>query len=374
MKSTLERTRAQRFIEIAERGTLPVPLYYYGASTGRWSAAKGGAINLQNMKRGSFLRKAIMAPKGYVLAVADLSQIEPRVLGWLADYEDVLDLFRSGVDVYASFGAQMFGVPGMTKDTHPLLRQSSKSALLGCGFQLGWASFAGQLLTGFLGAPPLRYKKADAKLLGVTASMVQSFLGWDENNKKMNEIPHTCTEEELLIHCIATKAIVEKYRTAAYPVTGFWELLQSLIERSLIGGEEYNHKDVLLFRKGEIIMANGMALRYPDIRAEKDKKGRTTYSYFDGLAHTNLYAGKICNNVTQGTARIVMSDGLLRIDKCYDVVGTVHDEGLSLVPETEAEMGFKWMLKQMTQEPKWLPGIPLAADGGFHKRYGLAKN
>jgi hypothetical protein len=28
----------------------------------------------------------------------------------------------------------------------------------------------------------------------------------------------------------------------------------------------------------------------------------------------------------------------------------------------------------MTMEPKYMPGIPLAADGGAHKRYGLAKN
>jgi DNA polymerase len=37
VKSTLEETRTERFIKIAERGTLPVPLRYYGAHTGRWS-------------------------------------------------------------------------------------------------------------------------------------------------------------------------------------------------------------------------------------------------------------------------------------------------------------------------------------------------
>ena len=53
VKSTLERTRAQRFVDIAQRGTLPVPLNYYGAHTGRWSASKGSGLNLQNLKRGS---------------------------------------------------------------------------------------------------------------------------------------------------------------------------------------------------------------------------------------------------------------------------------------------------------------------------------
>jgi DNA polymerase I-like protein with 3'-5' exonuclease and polymerase domains len=83
------------------RGRLPVPLNYYGAHTGRWSASKGSGLNLQNLKRGSFLRKSIMAPDGYTLVVCDLSQIEPRVLAWLADYEALLNIFSSGQDAYA---------------------------------------------------------------------------------------------------------------------------------------------------------------------------------------------------------------------------------------------------------------------------------
>jgi len=194
VKSTTERTRAQRFLDISQRGKLPVPLSYYGTTTGRWSAAKGSAINMQNLKRGSFLRKAIMAPDGYQLVVGDLSQIEPRVLAWLADYADMLDIFRAGGDPYAAFGSQMFNIPNLTKESHPDLRQSAKSALLGCGYGLGWASFASQLLTGFLGAPPQRYDKAFAKTLGVDQEYAQRFIDWEDNVTKMLEIPHTCTD------------------------------------------------------------------------------------------------------------------------------------------------------------------------------------
>ena len=144
VKSTLERTRAQRFVDISERGTLPVPLNYYGAHTGRWSASKGSGLNLQNLKRGSFLRKSIQAPKGYTLVVCDLSQIEPRVLAYLADYQALLEIFASGQDAYAAFGAQMFGIAGLNKKDHADLRQSAKSALLGCGYGMGWASCAAQ--------------------------------------------------------------------------------------------------------------------------------------------------------------------------------------------------------------------------------------
>jgi DNA polymerase len=374
VKSTSERTRAQRFLDIADRGNLPVPLSYYGAATGRWTAAKGSAINMQNLKRGSFLRKAILAPEGHVIVVGDLSQIEPRVLAWLADYQELINIFRSGGDPYARFGAEMFNIPGMTKDSHPVERQSAKSALLGAGYQLGWASFAAQLLTGFLGAPPKRYSREEAKQLGVVGADVQKFLSWDENLKKMEEIPHTCTDLELAIHCLAAKAIIDKYRTASWPVVAFWELMGILIEQSLYKGKEYTHK-CLTFRKGEIVLPSGMSVRYPDLRPDQDERGRVQWSYADGKdgKRSKLYAGKVTNNVVQGTARCVMTDGMLRIGKRYPVCGTVHDEALCIAPESEADEAKDYLLACMTVQPSYMPGIPLAADGGANRRYGLAK-
>ena len=370
VKSTTERTRAQRFLDISQRGKLPVPLSYYGALSGRWTAAKGSAINMQNLKRGSFLRKAIMAPEGYSLVVGDLSQIEPRVLAWLSDYHEMLDIFRSGGDPYAAFGAQMFNIPGLTKESHPDLRQSAKSALLGCGYGLGWASFASQLLVGFLGAPPVRYEKAFAKALGVDQAYAQKFIDWEDNVTKMLEIPHTCTQQELLTHCLAAKKIIDIYRATAHPVATFWERCSNLIASCLYGGEVFQYK-CLTFSKERIELPNGMSLLYPDLRLDKDEKGRSQWVY--GPKATKLYAGKVTNNVTQAVARIVMTDGMLRVTKKYPVVGTVHDEQIVLVPDAEVNQAKPWVLEQMTLEPKYLPGIPLAADGGAHRRYGEAK-
>lgn len=374
VKSTLERTRAQRFLDISQRGALPVPLAYFGALTGRWQALRGSAINMQNMKRGSFLRRAIMAPEGYAIGVGDLSQIEPRVLAWLADYDKLLDIFRAGGDPYATFGTQMFNLPGLNKEEHPVLRQSSKSALLGAGYQLGWASFAAQLLVGFLGAPPKRYTKAEAKDLGVTQEHVERFLGWQDNLDAMAKIARVCTDEELLIHCLAAKAIIDKYRAAAEPVVKFWEFLGEMIHRCLLGGEVVDYKGCLQFRRGEIELANGMVMQYPDLEAKRVKRGK---KYVDevvyGRKKTKLYPGKVCNNVTQGSARIIMSDGMLRVNRVYPVVLTVHDELGALIPMAEAKEAMPWVLRQMTVEPKFMPGIPLAADGGYAVRYGDAK-
>jgi hypothetical protein len=374
VKSTTERTRAQRFLDISGRGPLPVPLSYYGAATGRWTAAKGSAINMQNLKRGSFLRKAIMAPVGNQLVVGDLSQIEPRVLAWFADYEDMLDIFRSGSDAYAAFGAQMFGIPGLSKESHPDLRQSAKSALLGAGYGLGWASFAAQLLVGFLGAPPVRYDKAFAKKLGVDPAYIDRFVGWDENVKKLREIPHTCTERELLIHCVAAKKIIDIYRETAHPVVSFWDMCSSMLEKSLYGGQEVVYKCVT-FRKEEIVLPSGMTLKYPNLRRLVDKETKQSNWVYgeEGVKPTKLYAGKITNNIVQGTARVVMTDGMLRVAKKYPVVGTVHDELLCVVPDDEVEEATDWVLQQMIAVPPYMPGIPLNSDVGAHRRYGLAK-
>ena len=115
-----------------------------------------------------------------------------------------------------------------------------------------------------------------------------------------------------------------------------------------------------------------MSLLYPNLRQVKDKKtGQTNWVY--GEDETKLYAGKITNNVTQALARIVMTDGMLRTSKKYFVAGTVHDEQIVVVPDDEVDDAKTWVLAQMTVEPKYMPGVPLAVEGGAHRRYGLAK-
>ena len=192
--------------------------------------------------------------------------------------------------------------------------------MLGCGYQLGWASFAGQLLVGFLGAPPVRYDKAFAKKLGVDKTYIERFLDWDENVKKMMEIPHTCTTQELLIHCVAAKRIIDIYRATAAPVVGLWELFQQLIPRSLADGEEYVHK-CLIFRKEEIVLPNGMSMKYPNLRQQKNpdtKKMEWVY----GDDATRLYAGKIANNCLAEGTEVLTGRGWVCIESVsdYDVV------------------------------------------------------
>jgi DNA polymerase len=235
---------------------------------------------------------------------------------------------------------------------------------------MGWASFSAQLLTGFLGAPPTMYDKAFAKQLGVTLEDINKFVSWEVNLQKLREIPHTCTEQELLIHSLAAQAIITKYRQAAYPVVAFWDMCSELIGASLAKGKRHTYK-CLTFEKEKIILPNGLALRYPALIGKADDKGRVQWLY--GEDEKKLYGGKLVENIVQAVARCVMTDGMLRIQKRYPCVLTVHDEVVALVPDDEAEEAEKWVLAQMTMEPRYMKGIPLDAESSFAKRYGDAK-
>ena len=465
--------------------------------------SKGSNINMQNLKRGGKLRKSIVAPPGYKCVAGDLSQIEPRVLAHLADFNELLEIFASGKDAYAQFGAGMFGIPGLSKELHPDLRQSAKSALLGCfsgdvkvetsngikrivdvtledlvwdgiewvahtgvvaqgkktvlvcagvaatpdhqflirdkwmpwanvidryqklgslhpvaeyecetydlsnvgprnrftiksgwgdmvvhncGYRLGWASFASQLLVGFLGAPPVRYDRAFMKQLGISGQTVVEFMtGYPhegrrgaaagaERLERMMEIPHTCTDKELLVHCVCAKEIIDRYRRASEPIVSFWGFLDKMIATVIAvpDAEPVTHK-CLTFMPGKIKLPNGLFMTYDNIKVETDDIGRPQYSYWNGKTYKALHSGIVAENVTSGTARCVIGDGMLRVQPRYRCAVPIHDEAVYVIPDAEVDEALVWIKAQLVAPVSYLPGIPLDATIGAAQRYGESK-
>jgi DNA polymerase len=146
-KTTLEETRTERFMGIASRGKLPVPIKYYAAHTGRWGG--DDKINLQNLpsrgQNGGKLKKAICAPAGYVMIDCDSSQIEARTVAWMAGQDDLVEAFDKGEDVYKIMASSIYGktVEDITKEE----RFVGKTTILGAGYGMGAQKFQAQLKT-----------------------------------------------------------------------------------------------------------------------------------------------------------------------------------------------------------------------------------
>ena len=111
VKSTLEETRTTRFIDIAKRGGLfPIPLKYSAARTHRLGGMD--KINLQNLpargKDAKRLKKAIEPLPGHIIINSDSSNIEARMLAWLAGQEDLVSDFANKVDVYSKMASRIY--------------------------------------------------------------------------------------------------------------------------------------------------------------------------------------------------------------------------------------------------------------------------
>jgi DNA polymerase I-like protein with 3'-5' exonuclease and polymerase domains len=130
-KSTIEESRIERFIGIGSRnrGRLPIPLKYYGAHTGRWSGQD--SVNLQNLpsrdKNKKALKNALLAPLGHYIINCDSSQIEARVLAWLAGQDEVVSQFANGEDVYSIFATKIYDRP--ISKANPVERFVGKTCL-----------------------------------------------------------------------------------------------------------------------------------------------------------------------------------------------------------------------------------------------------
>ena len=339
VKSTIGATRAQRLIdECPNHRSLPVYLKYYGAHTGRWSG--GNKMNLQNLPRNDpddpdngLLRKSIIAPEGYVIVVADLAQIEARMLAWLANDTELLIQFASDEDPYKIKAASIYDKA--VEDITKIERFVGKTAILGLGYQMGWKRF---LLTVTLG------------LMG----------------------PKMAMEVDTAQRVVAT------YRENRKAIVEFWDVCTDMLEHMLYDMDmEYGPLRVD-GKRNRIYMPNGMYLEYPGLSQSND--GLVFFNYENAAIlerggtpnmerARKIYGGLLAENVTQALSRIVIADHLLVIAKDYKVASTTHDELLAVAPLAEANEALEFMIDVMRQPPVWAPDLPLDAEGGWAREY-----
>ena len=111
--SKLKGTYTDKLAQMALPRTGRVPTHYAQAVavTGRLSS---NDPNLQNIPvrtpEGRRVREAFVAPEGKLIASADYSQIELRIMAHLSGDEALLRAFRDGLDVHRATAAEVFGV------------------------------------------------------------------------------------------------------------------------------------------------------------------------------------------------------------------------------------------------------------------------
>ena len=324
-KSTLEETRTQRFIDIAKRGKLPVPVRYYAAHTGRWGG--DDKINLQNLpSRGpnaKKLKSSIVAPEGHMIIDADSAQIEARVLAWLAGQDDLVDAFAKGEDVYIKMASKIYGKPEDQIEKQE--RFVGKTTILGAGYGMGAVKFQAQL-----------------KVFGTDMELDEA------------------------------RRVISIYRQANDKISQLWRDAQTMLTH-LSRGDAFNFgRDGVLTvvpAATAIRLPSNLLMRYDDLRAEQTDKGYQ-YDYKTRRGRNYIYGGKVVENVCQAIARCIIGEQMLKISKRYNVVLTVHDSIACCVPEDEVAEARGYIEQCMRWTPDWAEGLPINCESGVGKSYG----
>ena len=328
-KSTIEESRIERFIQTGarNRGRLPIPLKYYGAHTGRWSGSD--KVNFQNLpsrdKKKKTLKNAVVAPDGYVVINCDSSQIEARILAWLAGQDDVVQQFARGEDVYSIFASSVYDRP--ISKANPIERFVGKTCILGLGYGTGAAKLQHTLKT---------------------------------------QPPGAIIDER------EAKRIVDLYREKNDKIIKLWKEGDQVIRDLHYWGDDeprwYGKHECLRVIEEGIVLPNGLMIRYPELKISDDESGK--YVYKSRKGEVSIWGGSLVENVVQALARIVVGQQMLKIKERYKVVLTVHDAAVSVVPEDEVEEAMAYIVEVMSTPPEWAKGLPVACEAKFNQSYG----
>lgn len=350
---------------VGEDGRARGLLQFYGANrTGRWG---GRFIQPQNLPRSNLetldfarvlvkakkldalkiiygnvpdalsqlVRTAFIPPPGKLLAVADFSAIEARIIAWLAGETWRTEVFATHGKIYEASAAAMFGVPLekiVKGQPEYALRQKGKIAELALGYQGGPSALVA--------------------------------MGALEMGLKEDELPE----------------IVGRWRNSNKRIVALWSALEEAAVEVMQSGRPANVRGLILAHEMDmassldsltVALPSGRKLFYAKPFLASNKWGWPSLHYY-GVGQNNkwatqeTYGGKLVENCVQAIARDCLAESLLRLSMRYKIVFHVHDEA---VLEVDGAGDLEWILSAMAEPLPWAQGLNLKADGFVCKFY-----
>ena len=313
-------------------------------------ASQSKGYNLQNLKRGSRIREAIVARPGRRILHRDSSQIEARMVAWMARCESLLRAFEEGRDVYSEFASGFYRMT-VTKADKPR-RFVGKTSILGLGYGCGPPRFRHML---FIGNGGISVSVTDEEAV----NLVNYY-----RREKYPEIPKLWERAGQVIAYMAYAG------TPAYSSRVNTPL--AAIPQDFLRGIEPSPEGLWL--------PNGMCIQYPNLRMHSyvDPTGQVKREIVYDSPYKvpkKLFGGKVVENVSQALARIVITDAMVRIKHETGVSPfmSTHDSLDYDVPESEAEWWDKKLEHEFAIRPSWAPDLPLASEGGWGVNLALAE-
>ena len=284
------------------------------------------------------VRGCLVAAPGKKLVIADLSNIEGRVLAWLADEQWKIEAFKAydrgeGPDLYKVTAGRILG-----KDPREVTKEERQTQ-----------GKVPELAGGYGGG------------LGAYRTMGGDVFNAMDDERIM-EIVHAWRKAHP-----ATKKLwydVEGAMRSAIKKPG-----DSFDVRGLLRCDYLAGPDGVSY--GRIRLPSGRYLCYRDMRT--DEAGKLLYDGVNQFSRKweplETYYGKLVENIVQAVARDVFMQGMRRAEAHdYPVVLRVHDELVCEVPDDPA-FTHEALAGMMAANPSWAIGLPLAAAGFEARRY-----
>lgn len=302
--------------------------------------------NWLNFKRGSAIRRSILAPEGYLLGPVDASQIEFRCAMYLAGQEDVLELLRQGGDPYVTLASEIYN-ESIYKPAKTDPRRLEMEQKRGAGKQ-------GRLMC-IYGAAGKQYQKtAKAGLYGPPVDM---------------------SLEEAERH---VKIARDSMPAVTAPNTGYWAQCGRVLSR-LAGGPPMEWGPFLV-KDHRLILPSGQAMIYDTLEFHKPEPDEECREFErDGWwrmrvkrGYKKMWPSKLCQNIMEMVSRVIVSQAMIRIKRKYGIrsLNWPYDELLLLIPDnSKAEETLELCRQEMCMTPEWLPGLPLDAEASLGVRY-----